>query len=106
MFQIFVPDPPQNPAPEKEPIERRKHPRYRYIKEVAICPAGGIEFSATTFEISESGMSAASPNYLNVGDPLKCFPAPIPGSKPSSAAKSAPCTALNSYISPFPKNAS
>jgi c-di-GMP-binding flagellar brake protein YcgR len=74
MFQIFVPDPPQNSSPEKKPIERRKHPRYRYFKEVAICPASGIEFSATIFEISESGMSAASPNYLNVGDLVEMFP--------------------------------
>ena len=74
MFQIFVPDPPKDSSHEKKPVERRKHPRFRYIRELSICPPSGIEFSATTFEISESGMSAASANYLKVGDVVEMFP--------------------------------
>jgi PilZ domain len=55
-------------------VERRRHPRHRYMQEVYICRNDGIEIPATTFEISESGMSAATPNYLNIGETVEVFP--------------------------------
>ena len=44
------------------------------MQQIHICRRDGIEIPATTFEISESGMSAATPNYLNVGEVVELFP--------------------------------
>lgn len=38
------------------------------MQEIYICRSDGIEVPAISFEISESGMSAATPNYLNIGE--------------------------------------
>lgn len=54
--------------------ERRRHPRHRYMQDVYICRNDGIEVPGTSFEISESGMSAATPNYLNIGETVEIFP--------------------------------
>jgi len=44
------------------------------MREISICRKDGIEIFATSFEISESGMSVATPNYLNVGEVVELFP--------------------------------
>ena len=76
MFQIFRPIPGKL-AKQQLPdswAERRKHPRHRFIRQINICPANGLEFSATSFEISESGISAATPNFLAIGSTVQMFP--------------------------------
>jgi len=73
MIQVFIPVPKE----EKEPTnwaERRRHSRHRCMQEIHICRGDGIEIPAMTFEISESGMSAATPNYLNIGEHVELFP--------------------------------
>jgi len=71
VIQIFIPN---TPEPDKPPLERRRHPRHQYLREISICPQNGIEFTGTTFEISQSGMSLATPNFLRVGDLVELFP--------------------------------
>jgi hypothetical protein len=73
MIQVFVPTAnEQKEAPSW--TERRRHSRHRFMQEIYICRKDGIEIPATTFEISESGMSAATPNYLNIGETVEMFP--------------------------------
>lgn len=73
MFQIFAKDDPKHPNPSPRWVERRKHPRYQYVREIEICREG-IVYTATTFEISESGMSAATPNLFRVGAIVEISP--------------------------------
>jgi hypothetical protein len=54
-------------------VERRKYPRHRYIEEIAICGEDKTEHSAMSFETSEGGMSAATPNYFTVGDQVELY---------------------------------
>jgi hypothetical protein len=63
-------------GPEKTPswAEKRKYPRHRYIEEIEICGKDKTEHSAMSFEISEGGISAATPNYLAVGDQVELYP--------------------------------
>ncbi len=72
MIQIFLP----NSREDAKPVgkERRRHRRHQYIRELSLCPANGIEFTGTTFEISQSGISLATPNYLRVGEVVELYP--------------------------------
>jgi hypothetical protein len=73
MIQVFFPtSKEQKESPSW--AERRRHPRHRYMQEVYICRNDGIEIRATSFEISESGISAATPNHLNIGEAVEIFP--------------------------------
>ena len=79
MIQIFRPIEPKDPASEDTYWqERRKHTRYRYIAEIEICFDEGKPYltvvTATTFEISEGGLSAATANYLNIGTKVELSP--------------------------------
>lgn len=75
-INVFVPmdergQPLQADAPggTPSPIERRRHTRHRYAAEVEIHREQGIDdVDAMTFEISEGGMSAATPNILAIGE--------------------------------------
>lgn len=60
-------------GPEKTPswVQRRKYPRH--IEEIEICGKDKTEHSAMGFEISEGGMSAATPNYFTVGIRWSCI---------------------------------
>lgn len=74
MIQIFLPTSKDEKKESTKWEERRRHPRHRYMAEISICRKDGIEFPATSFEISESGMSAATPNYLNIGEVVELYP--------------------------------
>jgi hypothetical protein len=67
-------EPPQSTAT----AERRRHSRHRYSSSVEVCvedPRGRYDiFDAMAFEISESGMSAATPNILLVGEHVELNP--------------------------------
>ena len=52
-------------------IERRKYPRHRYASQVEIGREHEIDVDAMTFEISEGGMSAATPNILTIGEKVE-----------------------------------
>jgi len=57
--------------------ERRRHSRHRYSKSVEIRvanPRGRHDEFAMTFEISESGISAATSNILLVGERVELNP--------------------------------
>lgn len=73
MIQIFIPTPKEKKE-STDWTERRRHSRHRFMQEISICRKDGIEISAITFEISESGMSAATANYLNIGEAVELFP--------------------------------
>lgn len=72
MIRIFLPGSADQETPSW--VERRRHPRHRYMQEIYICRKDGIEIPATTFEISESGLSAATPNYLDIGETVELYP--------------------------------
>jgi PilZ domain len=74
MINVFLPSTEDQEPGAPNGIERRRHSRHRYMQELSICRKDGTEISATSFEISESGMSAATPNYLNVGELVELFP--------------------------------
>jgi len=67
-------EPPQSTAT----AERRRHSRHRYSCSIEIRvedPRGRYDiFDAMAFEISESGMSAATPNILLVGEHVELNP--------------------------------
>ena len=62
----------QEPQQATDTAERRRHSRHRYSSSIEIRvedPRGRYDiFDAMAFEISESGISAASPNILLVGE--------------------------------------
>jgi hypothetical protein len=44
------------------------------VRELSIGPANGVEFDGTRLEISQSGFSLASANYLRVGEVVELCP--------------------------------
>ena len=62
----------EEPQQSTATAERRRHSRHRYSSSIEIRvedPRGRYDmFDAMAFEISESGMSAATPNILLVGE--------------------------------------
>ena len=52
-------------------IDRRRYPRHRYHSHVEIHREQGLDVDAMTFELSEGGMSAATPNLLTVGEKVE-----------------------------------
>ena len=74
MFQIFTPVPDKEQTAGAGQKDRRRHSRHRLMQEIDICPKSGIQFTAMGFEISESGLSAATSNYLTVGEIIELFP--------------------------------
>jgi PilZ domain len=73
MIQVFIPAAKEQKESSNW-AERRRHSRHRHMQEIYIWRKDGIEIPAITFEISESGMSAATPNYLNIGENVEIFP--------------------------------
>jgi hypothetical protein len=63
-------------APEAEKSEdRRKHTRHQWVKRVVVRLANGKMFEGTSFEISESGMSAVFPSAeLRLGESVELSP--------------------------------
>lgn len=59
-------------------LERRRHTRHRYSTSIEVRvedPRGRYDtFDAMTFEISESGISAATPNILIIGERVELYP--------------------------------
>jgi hypothetical protein len=66
------------PHPSAATADRRRHSRHRYSSSIEIRvqdPRGRYDiFDAMTFEISESGISAATANILLVGDHVELDP--------------------------------
>ncbi len=56
------------------PSDRRQHARHRFIQSLTIKKLGGEAFRATSFEISESGLSLATTVPLQVGDEVELAP--------------------------------
>ena len=52
-------------------VERRKHQRHRHIQPLYIARKDGTYQDGTTFEISESGLSAAITGSLTVGEEVQ-----------------------------------
>ena len=71
---------PRLEKPQRTPaaLERRRYSRHRHTSPIEIHieePQGRYDlFDAMTFEISEGGMSAATPNILLVGERVEVFP--------------------------------
>lgn len=84
MKSVFVPmdveGQPKLDEPRQTPLaaERRRHTRHRYATSVEIRvedPRGRYDiFDAMTFEISEGGLSAATPNILLIGERVEFYP--------------------------------
>jgi hypothetical protein len=55
------------PSPE-DPVDRRRHPRYRFSTPLAIRSANGEIIRAITLEISASGLSAITERSLQLND--------------------------------------
>jgi c-di-GMP-binding flagellar brake protein YcgR len=54
--------------------ERRRHTRHQFIERVFIVTPDGEPHIATSFEVSEGGMSAVSTTALHVGDKVGLQP--------------------------------
>jgi len=54
--------------------DRRKHVRHRFIQPLTIRKLGGEAHHATSFEISESGLSLATTVPLQLGDEVELTP--------------------------------
>jgi c-di-GMP-binding flagellar brake protein YcgR len=81
MNRVFLPmdvngQPVQEKAPPQQGIERRRYTRHRYTSSIEIrLERPGSRYNvcdATAFEISEGGMSAATPNILLMGGEWTC----------------------------------
>jgi hypothetical protein len=55
-------------------IERSRHTRHRMGQPIQIWLQDGRAYAAMAFEVSESGMSAATINHLHVGDKVDLSP--------------------------------
>lgn len=55
-------------------IDRRRHPRHRFIQPLTIKKPTGESHRATSFEISESGLSLATIVPLQVGEEVELTP--------------------------------
>ncbi len=55
-------------------IDRRRHPRHRFIQPLTIKKPTGEAHRATSFEISESGLSLATTVPLQVGEEVELTP--------------------------------
>lgn len=83
MKNVFLPMDARGQPKLEEPCqtataERRRHSRHRYSHSIEVRvedPRGRYDiFDAMTFEISESGISAATPNILLVGEHVELSP--------------------------------
>ena len=54
--------------------DRRKFPRHQYIREIEVRRIDGVEYSTMSFEISQGGISLATPRDLQVGDLVEVYP--------------------------------
>jgi hypothetical protein len=66
-------------------IDRRRHTRYQFIERVFVTKPDGGHHIATSFEISESGMSVASTTVMYVGD--KVTLQPVAGDKVTAVVR-------------------
>lgn len=55
-------------------IEKRQHTRYRFIERLFVRTKTGSYHSATTFEISFGGLSAATTGILGIGENVELSP--------------------------------
>ena len=55
----------------QEPANRRRFSRHRFTAQVEIRREQGLDVDAMMFELSEGGMSAATPNILAVGEKVQ-----------------------------------
>ena len=55
-------------------VERRRHTRHRLGQPIQIWLKDGRAYAAMAFEMSESGMSAATTNHLHVGETVDLSP--------------------------------
>ena len=55
-------------------VERRRHTRHRLGQPIQIWLGDGRAYPAMAFEMSESGMSAATTNHLRVGEKVDLSP--------------------------------
>ena len=55
-------------------VERRRHTRHRLGQPIQIWLEDGRAYPAMAFEMSESGMSAATTNHLRVGEKVDLSP--------------------------------
>lgn len=64
------------PTPEAEKTaDRRRHSRHQWVKRVMVRQKNGKMHEGTSFEISQSGMSAVVPNAdLQVGERVELMP--------------------------------
>lgn len=58
-------------------IDRRRHPRHRFIQPLTIKKPTGEAHRATSFEISESGLSLATTVPLQVGEEVELELTPV-----------------------------
>jgi PilZ domain len=55
-------------------IERRRHPRHRFIVDLNISSENGATMHGMSFEIGAGGMSAATSGQLEVGEQVLLYP--------------------------------
>jgi PilZ domain len=73
-MKVFLPNPRENPTeghatkPAQNATEKRRYTRHRYSSEIEIWRGDEYVGDAMSFEISEGGMSAATPKILQVGE--------------------------------------
>jgi PilZ domain len=60
-----------DPPPASSGVNRRGHQRHRFIRRLYILQKGGIFHDATTFEISDGGLSVATTALLEVGEDVQ-----------------------------------
>jgi PilZ domain len=65
---------PDTQASPEDPVDRRRHPRYRFSLPVTIRTANGEIVRAITIEISASGLSAITERSLRLNDRVELEP--------------------------------
>jgi len=65
---------PDTQASPKDPVDRRRHPRYRFSMPITVRSADGEIMRAITIEISASGLSAITERSLRLNDRVELEP--------------------------------
>jgi len=65
---------PDTQASPEDPVDRRRHPRYRFSTPLTIRSADGEIMRAITIEISASGVSAITERSLRLNDRVELEP--------------------------------
>ena len=69
-----VPKGAANDANSVDPIDRRRHPRYRFSEPMKVCRPDGACLDGVSVELSQSGMSAMIRGALAPGDVVRLQP--------------------------------